>query len=409
MNKVKGVFYQFVFYLFRPFVKRRKNRVFFGSWCGELVTDNSFYLAKYFDSYGTLEMYWVGKKEIEALVNSSFRNIKFLDFDRFSTGLKLMGASVVFHSQMLQGDFPRYNVYQKATKIHLFHGLAIKKVYADALHVEKSHPLKKLFGIFMGSGVQDDYYLTSSPVLGKYILSAFRTESPKKLLEFGSPRNDYLIHADGAEKDRVMRKYGSLLNCDLRGKKIILYAPTYRRTASNNISLLLHDGQKNSFLIDFLEKNNCVFLEKKHFVGIKENRSQTISVCPCGFVLDSIEGIDFQELLVIADVLISDYSGAIFDYCLTNKPQVSFVFDYDFYKEKDSGLYFDVEEYSPGDIAYSFEELLSELDFIIKNGFNRRNNLQCVKDRFLSHEKGRCSQRLLEFLVNSGNITAKNE
>lgn len=409
MKKLLDAIIQTIIYIIRPFIKQKKNTFVFGSWCGELVIDNSFYLAKYFDQFKHFEMYWVGKKNIKNIVSSEFKNIKFLDMDKFSTLIIIMKSSVVFHSQMLQGDLPRFNIYKKAIKIHLLHGLAIKKVYSDAINIKKTPFIKRVYSSYLGSHIKDDYYLSSSPALSINLKTAFSLENNNQLLEFGSPRNDYIINLDEQEKERIIQKYSKILSCNLAGKKIILYAPTYRRIASNNISLSSESEEKVNKLVNLLKKENAVLIEKKHFVGIKTNMDGTIKRNDNFFCVDSIAEINFQELLAITDVLVSDYSGAIFDFSLTDKPQVSFVFDYENYKNIDSGLYYDVEEYSPGDIVYSYDELINNLDFILKFHRNKRNNNQNVKNKFLACEHGMCSEQLLNFLLSIGCVENKNE
>lgn len=407
MKKIRFALIQLLLYIIKPFIKKKSNLVFFGSWCGELVIDNTLYLAKFFDSKKDLEMYWVGKQEIKDEVTKTFRNIKFLDMDKFSTLIKLMQASVIFYSQMLQGDFPRFNIYKKAIKIHLLHGLAIKKVYADAPNIDKESLLKRIYGIFLGSNTKDNYYISSSPILKHYVLTAFLIKEDDKVLEFGSPRNDYLINSTTDEKKRLIQKYSELLGCDLRNKRIILYSPTYRRLSSNNISLFNKDDKQTKKLLTLLSDENAVLIEKKHFAGIKSNSDCQIKKHDSFFTVDSIRQINFQELLLISDILISDYSGAILDFALLRKPQISYVFDYEYYKNVDSGLYFDVEHYSPGDIAYNYDELISKINYVLKNGKNQRSNIDNVIKTFTSFESGNCCLNIFNFLIHNNYLESK--
>ena len=156
-----------------------------------------------------------------------------------------------------------------------------------------------------------------------------------------------------------------------------------------------------------LSDENAVLIEKKHFAGIKSNSDFQIKKHDSFFNVDSITQVNFQELLLISDILISDYSGAILDFALLRKPQISYVFDYDYYKNVDSGLYFDVEYYSPGDIAYNYEELISKIDYVLKNGKNQRNNVDNIIKTFTSFESGNCCLNIFNFLIHNNYLESK--
>ena len=53
-----------------------------------------------------------------------------------------------------------------------------------------------------------------------------------------------------------------------------------------------------------------------------------------------------EELMIASDVLVSDYSGIIFDYCIMHKPIYLWTYDYEEY-EKRRGLYFDIRKELP--------------------------------------------------------------
>lgn len=399
-NAIKNICTQTLLYIISPFVKKKDNVVIFGSWCGELLIDNPFYLAKEFDKHPEYEMYWVGKPIIKEAVDANFKNIKFLDDKKFSTFIKILKSSAVFHSQTLQGDLPRYNIYKKTCKVHLTHGMPLKKNGADDITHVKLPWRQGLYGQFLGSKIRDDFYLTTSEAFSKCLMSSHEDDI-KKVLHFGTPRNDYLVNSTKSDIENIRKKYSQLIGTDLSNKKIVLYAPTFRRLASNNISLFNKNEEAFTKLNELLRSNNAVVLEKKHFVGIQRNGEHDIKVGNNFYILDSIKEINIQELFLIADILICDYSGALIDFTVTQKPQITFAFDYDYYRNVDSGLYFDVEDYAPGDISFSYSEMVKQLEFILINQKNSRNNYQHVKEKFLTYEKGNSSEKIIEFLKNN--------
>ena len=83
-----------------------------------------------------------------------------------------------------------------------------------------------------------------------------------------------------------------------------------------------------------------------------------------------------------ADLLITDYSSCFIDFMLTNKPMISFAYDYENYKEKERGTFYDLEYVFPGAICTRFDELLSALNNHCQNNFKSEDPLYMFKNRF---------------------------
>lgn len=146
----------------------------------------------------------------------------------------------------------------------------------------------------------------------------------------------------------------------LKDKKVILFAPTYRGVS---LKQSYYDYEKldiEKIYQEFANKD-YVFLFKWHPGHYYQMQQQGIQPYDLekyeNFFYDFSDKRDINELLLITDILITDYSSVIFDYALLNKPVVYFVYDYDEY-QKDRGLYFELEDYIYGDIAKNTEELI---------------------------------------------------
>ena len=63
-----------------------------------------------------------------------------------------------------------------------------------------------------------------------------------------------------------------------------------------------------------------------------------------------------NDLMIVSDLLISDYSSIFFDYSILSKPMISFTYDYEKYS-KNRGMYFDIRDQLLGG-AISEEELI---------------------------------------------------
>ena len=78
------------------------------------------------------------------------------------------------------------------------------------------------------------------------------------------------------------------------------------------------------------------------------------------FVLNYTDYPEVNDLLIVADVLISDYSSINLDFCIMGKPMICFGYDYDEYN-KSRGFYYDLEEEMPNGVMRTENEVLNHL------------------------------------------------
>jgi CDP-glycerol glycerophosphotransferase len=71
---------------------------------------------------------------------------------------------------------------------------------------------------------------------------------------------------------------------------------------------------------------------------------------------------DFTRLLLAADTLVTDYSGAMFDFAHTDRPMIFLTPDLETYRDRVRGLYLDLEELAPGPVVRTTEDVLTCLD-----------------------------------------------
>ena len=100
-----------------------------------------------------------------------------------------------------------------------------------------------------------------------------------------------------------------------------------------------------------------------HFVTLNQNNNQSHKT---NNILN-ISNYNTQALMASADILITDYSSCFFDYLILNRPIIHFIYDYDYYKNDDRGLYYDKEEVCSGAIANNVSELIRAIDGYLMN------------------------------------------
>ncbi len=149
----------------------------------------------------------------------------------------------------------------------------------------------------------------------------------------------------------------------LKGKKVILFAPTYR---GNSLSNAYYDFEKLDLdkIYKKFKDENYVFIFKWHpglyYKMNKEGNKPYDFDKYKDFFYDLSDIRDVNDFLIITDVLITDYSSIIFDYAILNKPIVYFTYDLDEYNS-DRGLYYDFSEYVYGKVAVDTDELIEAI------------------------------------------------
>lgn len=189
---------------------------------------------------------------------------------------------------------------------------------------------------------------------------------------------------------------------DLKGRKIVLFAPTYRgenlAKCSYDFDMLDLDrigtelGSNYAFIIkwhpaiqDKIKIGELSF-EIKTKIDTKTKNSMMPDRC---IFLNLSEEREINDLLMICDLLITDYSSVIFDYSLLNKPIVYYTYDLNTYDEK-RGFYFDIKEYIYGACAFNMNELIS----CIKNPVVLQDEHERFVEKFMYSCDGHCTERV---------------
>ncbi|TNH00935.1 glycosyltransferase, partial [Pasteurellaceae bacterium USgator11] len=161
-------------------------------------------------------------------------------------------------------------------------------------------------------------------------------------------------------------------------KKIIFYAPTFRKAGSMPLPF---DPQ---VLLENLN-NEYVIITKLHYLNHLDKKYDD--------VIDCTSYSDIADLMKIADILISDYSSLVLDFALLNKPIVLFQYDYEQYMQQ-RGVYFDFTDYLPSENIVKKELDLYRLNWQNLNGDNRK-----IIDTFYPLEDGQSTKRIVEALA----------
>lgn len=200
-------------------------------------------------------------------------------------------------------------------------------------------------------------YYTKSFVASEHDVSIYGEAfgiKDKNVIPTGIPRTDVFFDENYKEvrKKKVFSKYPNIKN-----KKIILFAPTFRGNGHRSAyyPFLKLDLER---LANYAAENNAVVLFKMHPL-VRNNIK--IPQKHENYLIDVHDYEEVNDLLFVSDLLISDYSSIIYEFALLKKPMLFYAFDLeDYILNRD--FYVNYTEFVPGKIVRTFNELMKALE-----------------------------------------------
>ncbi|WP_244888989.1 CDP-glycerol glycerophosphotransferase family protein [Neobacillus novalis] len=366
----------FMIYLFNC-LPIKKNKIFLFSYYGSQYGCNPKYISEYIlYNYpkDTFDVVWAFNDLTGKAHFSGFRKVKIMTLRYF---YELCTSKVVIT------NFRTTDLYVKRKNqyyIQTWHSsLRLKQIEKDA---EESLP-QTYINMAKKDSLKCDLLLSGCEYSSEVFKRSFWYQ--REIFEYGTPRNDLLFSDNSLLKKKVLKE----LNIEDH-QKIVLYAPTFRKD-NNNLEIYnleysnINKRLRNKFGGEwtFLVKLHPHLISKSSELIFDDN------------VIDVTSYDDIQELLCIADILITDYSSLMFDYSITQRPCFLYVPDLIEYIKKDRNLYFDVKEL-PFISAESTQELLDKIEY-----FDKEIYLKDVSDfikQVGSFEKGKASEHLLKHI-----------
>lgn len=229
--------------------------------------------------------------------------------------------------------------------------------------------------------------IVSSEYIRKDYAEAFGI-SIDKVQALGIPRTDIFFDKKYGKKaiKELYSKYPQL-----KGKKVILFAPTFRgngqKAAHYNFDWVDFEELKKNFSRDYV----CII--KLHpFI---KNRPE-YDFNSDSFYLDLTSNREINDLLFVTDLLITDYSSVIFEYSFFKKPVIFYVPDLDDYRNS-RDFYYPLDKYTYGDVVMDFNSLIKS----IRNNTVNLNKLNEFHKYFCSACDGKSTKRVIDYYMNN--------
>lgn len=203
-----------------------------------------------------------------------------------------------------------------------------------------------------------------------------------QFLPFGYPRTDFFF--DNGYHQQVVEKFYAKYP-HFKGKKIVLYAPTYRPNTKGNQLQLDIEKLKGALQDDFV-----LFIRVHPSVQLTELEN----IQQEEFVFNFSKRATINDLLIVADYLITDYSSIPFEFAFLKKPMIFFPYDLADYMEN-PGLWDKYENIVPGPIAYNTEEIIE----LIQNYPFKEEMYEAFNDTWNEYSNGNATQQLVDYVL----------
>lgn len=347
------------FRLCLPFMKINKNKILFVSLESAKLENDFKLISNELQKQGRYELcYILVKFKATLMGHIQYFFVCIQQFFAINTS-KLV---ILDYNNYVVSKFKRKGVHV----LQLWHASGAIKKFGN--EIERDYPIANY-----------DTVIANSEEFREHYAKAFGVDK-HKIDVTGIPKTDCLNDKEYLQrsKDKMYKEYPQI-----KGKKVILYAPTFRGRLLTGFK----DAYMNlEYLYKLLNSEEYIVMYKMHPLLNEYRISENDNIICCN-------SVNLYQLFSVSDYLISDYSAIIFDYSLLGKPMLFYAPDLKTY-EKENGIYIDYLNEMPGPICYTEEEIAS---YIKKNSFD----LDKIKDfekKYHAYNDGKSLERVVKLI-----------
>ena len=358
-------------YIFSHLIIKKKNLWVFGAWFGTRYSDNPRAFFEYVnDHHNEKQAVWISKdkKIVEIVRNKGYK----AHYYKSPLGIwAQLRCNIAFVCQALQDDLHAPCIDSKTIVINLWHGLPLKKIMYDVFGDKvknKNYRGKIMDYLTPYNNLRNDYLVATSKETQKTLSKAFRIPKNKALIT-GLPRND--IFFQKTQNERKAKPF----RC--------IYMPTFRGGIGTECDLFSAFGFTPLEHDKILNENNIQLVLRMHPVNRPPKELAQELEKSHSLSIDLTE--DIFDTIADYDCMITDYSGAYFDFLLSNKPIIFAPFDLDNYKKSERDLYYPYEDVTLHPYSKTWTELIDTLVQIKNHGVPKEYQIQYEKLKTLFH------------------------
>ncbi len=277
--------------------------------------------------------------------------------------------------------FGAFSLRRGTKLVQLWHACGAFKKWGYSVSDKSFGDDKRTLDVYSG---HRNYNLV--PVSGEAVCWAYEEAfglqgKPDVVRPLGVSRTD--VYFDAKRKQKAYAEL-SKLNLKIKGRKVILYAPTFRGEI------------RHAKAPDRLDLPTMYRLHEEYVILVKQHPfiRETLEIPEQyrDFCMEVADQMSIEELLMTADICITDYSSIVFEYSLMERPILFFAYDLDDYYDE-RGFYYPYESFVPGPVVRTTEELADVVEQI--DGFDMVK-LQEFRQQYMSGCDGHSTERILE-------------
>jgi CDP-glycerol glycerophosphotransferase (TagB/SpsB family) len=316
------------------------------------------------------------KTKSDIIQNGAYSDrVKVKVFDK--TDLISLWTFLIKCKFFVVADTSNYNL--PGCIINVWHGVAMKNI--GVFQDKRNHKFKRKF----------DYVVSLNSKLDRNNMALAFNKSVDNILDIGLPRHDWLMGS--IQKPSGYTKSINQLKADLKKKKLMLYAPTFRDEDKNQLPISENELIKWAKL---LEKYGWVLGVRAHLISYPEIKVSCSNI----FFLSAKDYSYAEAIMECSDILVTDYSGICIDYCLLNRP----IYGLDVSGARYSrGFLLDFDALFPGEFFTDLDEFLNEVEYYISVQAMPEISQHTLakRDVFIGGYKADASSKLANFILNT--------
>ncbi|HEX3023535.1 MAG TPA: CDP-glycerol glycerophosphotransferase family protein [Lachnospiraceae bacterium] len=272
----------------------------------------------------------------------------------------------------------------KVKVVQLWHGTGTIKKFGQDVNTGELWKLER------NANRTITHLIVNSEKMKKQYAKAFGVDNEKVFVE-GLPRTDVLFRQDKLERDReaFLEKYP-----ELKGRRCILYAPTFRDQETDKPKVEMDIDQ----FVKELPGDTVLLLKLHPFVAKNFSLTKEQKERYQGRVYNMSSYRDINTLLHVSDVLITDYSSIIFEYCLQEKPMLFYAYDLGTFTKEGRGFYEPYETFVPGPVARTSSECIEYLTGILSGESFDRDEVRRFKEENFQYFDGKSTERVVKLV-----------
>ncbi len=308
----------------------KEKQVLFESFHGKDISDSSLAILQEFFKMKESKDFIVyfatnDLRRDQKFIESIGLNVKLVDINTFKYTKVLAASKYLINNS----SFPAYFIRRDGqTYLQTWHGTPLK-----TLGKRMRFGIESMYNV-QHNFLQADYIMFPNEFTKNVIMEDYNLESlyTGTVVMNGYPRNSIFMNKEKAEE--ICQRLGN------EKYTTMAYMPTWRGQSNHDVNTAEYNSQINH-LLHYLDEN--LLEHQKLYVNFHPIVQKSVKLDRYEHIYPFPNGVDKYEFLNSVDALITDYSSVFFDYSITRKPIILYMYDYDEYMH-DRGMYFDIKE-----------------------------------------------------------------